>query len=244
MGSVRARKMARSSVKKATRRTKDKQREANIRGNAIIAENWDYSQTLAQNYKRLGLKAKLGSAAGGQEADLSSKIMKNSLVRAQTIADLDSDDEDVDDGTASADYINPEELNSDGEFDEKKIPAGEARIKRDSSGKVVKVIYGTKKFDIDQSVEVLKKEQQSTNAQKDESKTQVVQQLEEYANRPIVRQERVESGREDEWLEKLYKKHGSNYKKMFFDVKLNIYQQSEGDLKRRVEKWKARKGVN
>ncbi|KAL6950891.1 hypothetical protein ACO0QE_000173 [Hanseniaspora vineae] len=244
MGSVRARKMARSSVKKATRRTKDKQREANIRGNAIIAENWDYSQTLAQNYKRLGLKSKLGTAAGGQEADLSSKIMKKSLVRAQTIADMDSDDEDVDDAASGADFINPEELNSDGEFDEAKIPAGEARIKRDSDGQVVKVIYGSKKFDIDESVEVLKKAEQNKNAQKNKAETQVVQQLEEYANRPIVRHERVESEREDEWLEKLYKKHGSNYKKMFFDSKLNIYQQSEGDLKKRVEKWKARKGLN
>ena len=70
--------------------------------------------------------------------------------------------------------------------------------------------------------------------------TDVTRQLEEYAASGERRAPRGQSTREEDWIEKLVEKHGDDYKAMFWDKQLNPMQQSEGDLKRRVKKWKAK----
>ncbi|EGW32810.1 uncharacterized protein SPAPADRAFT_60155, partial [Spathaspora passalidarum NRRL Y-27907] len=116
--------MARSSVRKNTRRTKNKQRNINIHSNPIIAANWDKSLTLQQNYKRLGLRAKLGSLAGGVEQSVESltEIREKRDKNEQETNEV----EDTDDPA--------------------KIPVGQAKIIRDeTTNEVIKVIYGEKK---------------------------------------------------------------------------------------------------
>lgn len=204
MTSVRKRKMNRSSVRKNTRRVKDKKRNINIHSNPIIAENWDKSLTLQQNYKKLGLRAKLGSLAGGKEKDVKtlSQIKSAESTSKPTLAEIENT------------------------TDPAKIPEGEARIIRDpETDEVTSIIYGTMKV--------------AATPENEESSSSVVKQLEEYAEKNAqIKKERKPSSRENEWLEKLYEKHGDDYDKMMWDKKLNIYQQSAGDLRRRITKWK------
>lgn len=236
MVSVRKRKMNRSSVGKNTRRVKDRRRKISIKSNPIIAANWDYSLTMKQNYKNLGLRAKLQTPSGGQEVDYSKVAEKVPVKSVVDEEGSDEDDELNEDNEDEEQNNEPEAKNGDEEFDENKIPEGEARIQRDEDGNVIKVVYGKlKKFDIDEDVETLKKQ---AAEEEEETKTDVVRELELYASRPEVTDARIQSEREEEWLERLYKKHGNNYQKMFFDKKLNIYQQSVGDIKRRLNIWK------
>ena len=204
MTSVRKRKMNSSSVRKNTRRVKDKKKNINIHSNPIIAANWDKSLTLQQNYKKLGLRAKLGTLAGGKEQDVKtlSEIKAADAASKPSLADIEQT------------------------TDPAKIPEGEARIIRDpETNEVTSVIYGTMKV--------------GPKAETEGESSSVIKQLEEYAQKHAqVKKERKPSARENEWLEKLHEKHGDDYDKMMWDKKLNIYQQSAGDLRRRITKWK------
>ena len=68
--------------------------------------------------------------------------------------------------------------------------------------------------------------------------TEVLSKLENLASSGVRTAPRKQSRREQEWIQKLVEKYSDDYGKMFRDVKLNPMQQSEGDIKRRVLKWK------
>lgn len=220
MVSVRKRKMARSSVKKNTRRTKDKQRDINVYSNPIIAANWDKSLTLKQNYKRLGLRAKLGTSAGGDEK----KVVSLSEIQAKREKNSKNNKD-----APSIDEI--ENLD-----DPAQIPEGEARLIRDpETNEVIKVIYGTMKVNQDDA------DEDEENGAENPS---VVKQLEEYAEQHSkIRKERHFSDRESDWLKSLYEKYGDDFDKMKWDKKLNVYQHTAGELKRKINKWKKANGI-
>jgi nucleolar protein 16 len=65
---------------------------------------------------------------------------------------------------------------------------------------------------------------------------------EEEARLAAKKQPRKQSTREEEWISRLVEKYGDDYAKMTRDRKLNPMQQSEGDLKRRVRRWREKNG--
>lgn len=70
--------------------------------------------------------------------------------------------------------------------------------------------------------------------------TDVTRQLDAYAQSGERTAPRNQSELEQEWVGRLVAKHGEDYRGMFWDKLLNPMQQSEGDLKRRVKKWRAK----
>ena len=162
----------------------------------------------------MGLRAKLGHMAGGVEK------------KVESLTELRNKKKNKDkDDIVTIDKIEHTD-------DPSKIPEGEARIIRDpETNEVLKVIYGTMKAEDEESDE-------------DKVDNSVIKQLEEYAEQHSkVKKERHLSDRESDWLKSLYEKYGDDYEKMKWDKKLNIYQQSAGDLKRRINKWKKGNGL-
>lgn len=171
-----------------------------VKTHPIIAAQWDSSQTLEQNYRRLGLTAKLGKRAGGVEK----------IIDFEKLAQSDSDD-DEDEFQEAQEHL--------------PLASGEGRIVKLADGSV-KIEYGS-----EESSTVADNTTTST-----EQPTEVVQQLEELAA-ARVSNPRVQSEREQDWIAQLVSKHGDDYRAMFLDKKLNKFQQTEGELKRKIRKW-------
>lgn len=202
MGGVRARKRSKSSIPKATRHLKKKQKKVRITSNPIIAEHWDHSLTLQQNYRKLGLRAKLGNPSGGSEK----MFTKDGVKDVEKTKDAFTKSSGVQEG----------------------------RIIKDDDGNVIRVEMVEKKEYDDEDAE------EWTGFEED--KTEVVKQLEEAAKHGYSKPH-VQSDREKDWVQNLIDKHGDDYEAMFWDKKLNIYQQTVGDLKRRVFKYKKANGL-
>lgn len=71
---------------------------------------------------------------------------------------------------------------------------------------------------------------------------EIVRLLEEQASCAAEKKERKQSDREREWIERLVGKWGEDFGKMARDMRLNPMQQTEADIRRRVNKWKASGG--
>ncbi|KAK2734285.1 Nucleolar protein 16 [Onygenales sp. PD_40] len=224
-------------VKQKTKRLKNGNKKIDVLGNAIIAQNWDKKLTLTQNYRRLGLTSKLNASTGGAEKKRAALASLDDSI-AQTPADplhvLTS-------ATAGT-----------------KLKPTEARVERDpETGKILRVIH-------DDEVEIAGRKRRKANPLEDplnelsgdegavpmpvatSTPTAVVQALERQAaleeEALKKRQPRQQSKGEGEWLARLVAKHGDNVSAMVRDRKLNPMQQTEGDIRRRLRKWKEKQG--
>ncbi|KAI1867879.1 uncharacterized protein JN550_006686 [Neoarthrinium moseri] len=195
----------------------------NPRGNDIVARNWDKNETTTQNYRRLGLVQRLKAPTGGAAPDLQA-IKNKTGAGAKKPADAFAID-----------------------------PAGavgvisEVKVERDADGKIVRVLSGGKgkpnplndplnDLDTDSEAEEEFADDGETWGGLEDTRTEVVKQLEAEANRPREKKVRTLSQREQEWLESLVARHGDDARAMARDRKLNPMQQTEADITRRLRK--------
>ncbi|RPB19490.1 putative nucleolar protein 16, partial [Terfezia boudieri ATCC MYA-4762] len=216
MGRELQKKKNRSSIPRHTKRRNPRIHKIKSFGNQIIAQNWNKNETLQQNYKRLGLAVKLNKPTGGVEKSLSSFTSTTAAAAAAAGA-----------FPPSTSFTAPH----------CPIAPGEARIERDADGNIVNIIYGaTGEARLDQ----LEDTAMQQDGHSREPTTEVVKALIERASRG-AKVERNQSEREKEWIERLVERYGEDYRKMSWDRKLNPHQQSEGDIRKRVVKWRQMK---
>ncbi|KAI8645091.1 ribosome biogenesis protein Nop16 [Parasitella parasitica] len=129
------------------------------------------------------------------------------------------------------DDAEPKELKELTEADieeiKKTLGPGEGLIQRDDEGNVVRIIIGEEKS----HNEILEAEFPPV-----EAKTDVVRALEEQAANAFHR-EKHQSEFEVDWIQKLINKHGDDYKAMFWDKELNVYQQTAAQLKKKCHNY-------
>ncbi|KAL4778419.1 ribosome biogenesis protein Nop16 [Aspergillus varians] len=232
MGNIRQTKKNRSSAPKQTpKRTgvlKSGKKKINVLGNAIIAENWDRKSTLTQNYRRLGLIHRLNAPAGGSEK----RKTENGLEDIQDSLHIKGSVESV----------------------VKNNTVSEARVERDpETGKIIRVIHKeddlvevagrkiSRSNPLNDPLNEFSEDEDDRRPQAKKSSNNIVQLLELQADAEgqVPKKPRHQSKREDEWIVRLVERHGDNHVAMARDMKLNPMQQTAGDLRRRINKWKA-----
>lgn len=207
-------------------------KDKKILSNPYIRENWNKNETLSQNYRRLGLVAKLNKRAGGVQKlgkDADKKTPKNPFAILPGTTH----------GAVSNNAVEEVKLVRDEETGELGVVGGNARdnplddplndLEDDeddgvqASGSWITTLghVGSEKDGV--------------------ARTAVTDALEEMARDGRKKPPRHQSTREEEWIEKLVEKHGDDYESMFRDRKLNIMQQSVGDIKKRVKMWAAKR---
>lgn len=198
----------------------------------------DKKQTLAQNYRRLGLTARLKAPTGGVEPPRGAQKGAESRTReALAIAST-----------------------------EKSI-LSEAKVELDADGKIVRILSRTgassnaaeragrhghaplndplNNLDSDseaedgQEAEDEEDEEEWGGIKEDGTETDVVKSLIAEARAPVMKKPRHMSEREAEWLTALVERHGDDYQAMARDHRLNPMQQTAADIRRRVAKMAA-----
>ena len=189
----------------------------------------DRKLTMSQNYKELGLSSRLNAPTGGSEK----KPKPNDAVENQ---------EPQQDAFSVPNIRKTTKL----------VPR-EAKVERDlETGRILRVVQPLSEDansiarrmrlnPLNDPLADLEDEEPTapkaaTNGVVAELEAQVEEEAEILAKK---RRPRQQSKREEEWLERLVAKYGDDTRAMARDTKLNPMQQSEGDLARRVRKWKS-----
>ncbi|TKA74755.1 hypothetical protein B0A49_02258 [Cryomyces minteri] len=245
MGRELQKKKNKSSISKVKHKPKSKKK---LLMNPIVAANWNQKETLSQNYRRLGLATKLNHATGGIEDTASTSTSTTTSAAAPTIS------------SSSSLAIN--NLGIKSRPPTTLLPT-EARIERDpSTGAILRVLddrsSSARPNPLNDPLNELDSEDEEDSADdwtpldnqhwpatsqrpaRPTGHTPVIRQLEALAATGVKKAPRKQSAREEEWVGALVAKYGHDVKSMVRDKRLNVMQQSEGDIKRRVEMWRRR----
>lgn len=234
MGRELQKKKNKSGISKARPKPKSKKR---LLQHPIIAANWDKTQTLSQNYKRLGLTSRLNKSTGGVEKNGSDVAAMREMAEGDEVGDIGVD-----------------ELVVAKRRKAEKVEVREARIEREEgTGRILRVVdemagkanpLNDLLNDLDsESDEADRVDQHATHTSTNHDRqtqhsSDVVRKLEQEAARPVHKYKPKQSENERAFVAELVAKYGEDYSKMARDVKINYMQRSEGDLKRRVKRWR------
>lgn len=205
----RKRRSSRPTIKQSNKPKKP----LNPRGNSIVAKAWNKNETLSQNYRRLGLTAKIGKATGGIEQIPSASSSSSALPAKQDPLAV----------TPSSGY---------------RSAVHSVKVERDADGNIIKVLHKDNPLndplnDLEDDDDQTKNGEAAASGGKKE--TRVVDLLEQQASLPTEKHIRHQSTREREWLDKLVAKHGDDTGAMARDLKLNPMQQTAADIRRRLK---------
>ncbi|UNI18690.1 Ribosome bioproteinsis protein Nop16 [Purpureocillium takamizusanense] len=234
-------KKKRRAMRQPARPKKPSKKVLNPRGNNVIAQNWDKKETLAQNYRRLGLVARLKAPTGGIEKKLSSV------------------------STATTTRATPNDPFAITTID--KAVVSEARVERDADGKIVRILgRGGDNNPLNDPLAMLDSDDDDLEEMEptgesapaaavnqhggDEEEwggiaeqeahegqaTDVVRSLIAESHNEAPKKARHTSEREREWLERLVARHGDDTRAMARDAKLNPMQQTAADIAKRIKK--------
>ncbi|KAL8791524.1 MAG: hypothetical protein Q9195_005852 [Heterodermia aff. obscurata] len=227
MGRMLQKKKNRSSIPRATQKPKSK--HLPVKASPLVAQKWDKNLTLSQNYRHLGLTSKLNARTGGTE------------IKAADTNRRYGDKQSKHDSLAVA-ASRP--ATSTG--------LKTARVLRDEEGRILKLLDSQEGWTnhlkdplaaMDEGIEAEGALGSSNGTNHDRMDHDgVVPELEaaalaELAKVTKKKKPRKQSQREQEWIEQMVNKYGQDIRSMSRDRKLNPNQQTEADIRRRVEVW-------
>jgi nucleolar protein 16 len=186
--------------------------------NSLIRQHWDKTQTLAQNYARLGLTSKLGKRSGGVE-----KILSTSTAEP--------------DGSHRAELVREANVRSALARKGKLLP-GEARVERNPDGSISRIVQPARARSLSSSPEPESgsRHHGSRRTDNEDTRTDVVRELEALAARPEAKRHRWLSDRERDWIVRMRKTYGDDVGKMTRDPKRNVFQLTEGKIRKLLER--------
>lgn len=177
-------------------------------------------ETLSQNYRRLGLTAKLGKATGG--VDPATKVSAPNGGAQDPLAVTPTS------GTGAA--------------------FRSVKVERDADGKIVRVLRKDNPLndplnDIESDDEGNANDEEAEESAGGAKSTKVVDLLEAEASRPTEAHKRHQSQQEREWLARLVARHGDDTAAMARDFKLNPMQQTAANIRKRLTGYKANQQI-
>jgi nucleolar protein 16 len=181
-------------------------------------------ETLTQNYRRLGLISKLNKRAGG--------VQKSSGTDTQIIQAAEQQFAVRPGTTHTQKPIDEVQLEEDPE-------TGALKVRDDGSKRRANPLNDPLN-ELEDDTEGPLRFSALGHVVNIGNGAGITESLEEIATSGIVKRPRQQSEREVEWVARLVEKHGDDYGAMFRDRNLNPMQQSVGDIRRRILKWKSK----
>jgi len=112
----------------------------------------------------------------------------------------------------------------------KSLGPEEGIIERDEKGNVIDVIIGRSREEEEEEVF-------DTEIDPVPAKTDIIKALEAQATKVFGKYEKYQSEGEKQFIEELIQKYGDDYDAMFRDIKLNIYQHTAAQLKKKCQRY-------